>query len=528
MTQKHFDAVIVGGGHNGLVCAFYLANAGLRVKVLERRNIVGGAAVTEEFHPGFKNSTASYTVSLLNPSVIKDMELKENGLEIIKRPISNFLPISDSEFLKVGGSLEATQKQFRKFSNHDAEILPEYYRRIENVADVLRDLTTKTPLNLKGGYLNIAKTIFDLVPIARKTNELQEDLFNLFTKSAKDFLDSWFENDHIKACFGFDSIVGNYASPETPGSAYVLLHHVFGEVDGEKGAWGHAVGGMGSITQIMKNVCENKGVEISTNSSVEKIIIENNKAKGVILEDGSKILSDRVVSNLNPKLLFQRLVSENDVDPEYLRKILNYKCGSGTFRMNVALSELPDFKCLPGKDISEHHKSGIVIAPSLSYMDQAYTDAKQFGWSRNPIVEMLIPSTVDSSLAPEGKHVASLFCQQFAPKLPENKSWHDEKENAANTIIETVNSFAPNFKESILGKSILSPLDLEEKLGLLGGDIMHGVMSLDQMWAARPVFNYGDYKTPVKNLFLCGSGTHPGGGVTGLPGKNSSREILKA
>ena len=528
MMQKHFDAVIVGGGHNGLVCAFYLANAGLRVKVLERRNIVGGAAVTEEFHPGFKNSTASYTVSLLNPSVIKDMELKENGLEIIKRPISNFLPISDSEFLKVGGSIEATQKQFRKFSNHDAEILPEYYRRIENVADVLRDLTTKTPLNLKGGYLNIAKTIFDLVPIARKTNELQEDLFNLFTKSAKDFLDSWFENDHIKACFGFDSIVGNYASPETPGSAYVLLHHVFGEVDGEKGTWGHAVGGMGSITQIMKNVCENKGVEISTNSSVEKIIIENNKAKGVILEDGSKILSDRVVSNLNPKLLFQRLVSENDVDPEYLRKILNYKCGSGTFRMNVALSELPDFKCLPGKDISEHHKSGIVIAPSLSYMDQAYTDAKQFGWSRNPIVEMLIPSTVDSSLAPEGKHVASLFCQQFAPKLPENKSWHDEKENAANTIIETVNSFAPNFKESILGKSILSPLDLEEKLGLLGGDIMHGVMSLDQMWAARPVFNYGDYKTPIKDLFLCGSGTHPGGGVTGLPGKNSSREILKA
>ena len=528
MTQKHFDAVIVGGGHNGLVCAFYLANAGLRVKVLERRNIVGGAAVTEEFHPGFKNSTASYTVSLLNPSVIKDMELKENGLEIIKRPISNFLPISDSEFLKVGGSLEATQKQFRKFSNHDAEELPEYYRRIENVADVLRDLTTKTPLNLKGGYLNIAKTIFDLVPIARKTNELQEDLFNLFTKSAKDFLDSWFENDHIKACFGFDSIVGNYASPETPGSAYVLLHHVFGEVDGEKGAWGHAVGGMGSITQIMKNVCQNKGVEISTNSSVEKIIIENNKAKGVILEDGSNILSDRVVSNLNPKLLFQRLVSENDVDPEYLRKILNYKCGSGTFRMNVALSELPDFKCLPGKDISEHHKSGIVIAPSLSYMDQAYTDAKQFGWSRNPIVEMLIPSTVDSTLAPEGKHVASLFCQQFAPKLPEHKSWHDEKENAANTIIDTVNNFAPNFKDSILGKSILSPLDLEEKLGLLGGDIMHGVMSLDQMWAARPVFNYGDYKTPVKNLFLCGSGTHPGGGVTGLPGKNSSREILKA
>ena len=528
MGKDFFDAVIVGGGHNGLVCSYYLAKAGLKVKILERRNIVGGAAVTEEFHPGFKNSTASYTVSLLNPDVIKDMHLKENGLEIIKRPISNFLPVNDKDYIKVGGSLEETQKEFRKFSNHDANVLPEYYRRIENVADVLRDLTTKTPLNLKGGYLNIAKTVFDLVPIARKTNELQEDLFNLFTKSAKDFLDSWFENDHIKACFGFDSIVGNYASPETPGSAYVLLHHVFGEIDGEKGAWGHALGGMGSITQIMRTVCEEIGVDISTNASVKNIIVEDSVAKGVILDDGSKIMSNKVISNLNPKLLFSNLINHDDVDKEYLRKILNYKCGSGTFRMNVALSELPNFNCLPGKEIAEHHKSGIIIAPTLTYMDEAFTDAKKYGWSKNPIVEMLIPSTVDQSLAPEGKHVASLFCQQFAPKLPMNKSWHDEKTNAAETIIDTVNKYAPNFKKSIIGSSILSPLDLEEKLGLLGGDIMHGVMTLDQMWAARPVFNYGDYKTPIKNLFICGSGSHPGGGVTGLPGKNSSREILKS
>ena len=528
MGKNFFDAVIVGGGHNGLVCSYYLAKAGLKVKILERRNIVGGAAVTEEFHPGFKNSTASYTVSLLNPDVIKDMHLKENGLEIIKRPISNFLPVNDKDYIKVGGSLEETQKEFRKFSNHDANVLPEYYRRIENVADVLRDLTTKTPLNLKGGYLNIAKTVFDLVPIARKTNELQEDLFNLFTKSAKDFLDSWFENDHIKACFGFDSIVGNYASPETPGSAYVLLHHVFGEIDGEKGAWGHAMGGMGSITQIMRTVCEEIGVDISTNASVKNVIVEDSVAKGVILDNGSKIMSNKVISNLNPKLLFSNLINHDDVDKEYLRKILNYKCGSGTFRMNVALSELPNFNCLPGKEIAEHHKSGIIIAPTLAYMDEAFTDAKKYGWSKNPIVEMLIPSTVDQSLAPEGKHVASLFCQQFAPKLPMNKSWHDEKTNAAETIIDTVNKYAPNFKKSIIGSSILSPLDLEEKLGLLGGDIMHGVMTLDQMWAARPVFNYGDYKTPIKNLFICGSGSHPGGGVTGLPGKNSSREILKS
>ena len=284
---------------------------------------------------------------------------------------------------------------------------------------------------------------------------------------------------------------------------------------------------MGSITQLMKDVCETKGVEISTNAAVEKVLIKNNKAIGVMLEDGSEVFADKVISNLNPKLLFKKLVDRDDVNQEYRRKILNYKCGSGTFRMNVALSELPDFNCLPGKEICEHHKSGIVIAPSLTYMDQAFTDAKQYGWSKNPIVEMLIPSTVDSTLAPEGKHVASLFCQQFAPTLPDGRCWHNEKDNAANTIIETVNRFAPNFKNSILGMSILSPLDLEEKLGLIGGDIMHGVMSLDQMWAARPVFNYGDYKTPVKDLFICGSGTHPGGGVTGLPGKNSSREILK-
>ena len=321
MTDKHYDAVIVGGGHNGLVCSFYLANAGLKVKVLERRSIVGGAAVTEEFHPGFKNSTASYTVSLLNPTVIKDMHLKENGLEIIKRPISNFLPISDSEYIKVGGSLESTQKEFRKFSEKDANILPEYYRRIENVADVLRDLTTKTPLNLKGGYINIAKTIFDLVPIARKTNELQEDLFNLFTKSAKDFLDSWFESDHIKACFGFDSIVGNYASPETPGSAYVLLHHVFGEVDGEKGAWGHAVGGMGSITQLMKSACEEKGVEISTNAPVEKILIKNNKANGVMLKDGTQIFAEKLyqtsIQNCYLKNLLMKMMLNKNIEEKY-------------------------------------------------------------------------------------------------------------------------------------------------------------------------------------------------------------------
>jgi len=525
--QKLIDAIIIGGGHNGLVCAYYLAKKGLKVNLYEKRSIVGGAAVTEEFHPGFRNSVASYTVSLLNPTIIQEMNLKEYGLEIVKRPISNFLPLDQTTYLKLGGGLERTQEEFRKFSKKDAEQLPEYYDRLEAVADVLRDLSIKTPPNPKQGLRAALDTALQLWPIATKGNQVHKDVYNLLTKSARSFLDSWFESEHVKAAFGFDSIVGNFASPDTPGSAYVLLHHVFGEVDGEKGAWGHAMGGMGAITQAMEKACKEKGVKIFTDASVNKVIIEDGVAKGIQLENGDLIKGKRIVSNLNPKLLYKKLISENELDPDFNRSMDGYKCGSGTFRMNVALSELPDFLALPGKEMAEHHQSGIVIAPTLDYMDKAYLDAKSDGWSKEPIIEILIPSTLDSSLAPEGKHVASLFCQQFSPALPDGSSWHDHRLSAADTIIETVTKHAPNFRESILGMMILSPLDLEEKFGLIGGDIMHGQMSLDQMWAARPLMNYGNYRGPLKSLYMCGSGTHPGGGVTGLPGKNAAREILK-
>ena len=521
------DVLIVGGGHNGLVCAFYLAKAGLNVSIYEKRSITGGAAVTEEFHPGFKNSVASYTVSLLNPEIIKEMELKKYGLKVVKRPISNFLPIDDATYLKLGGGLERTQEEFRKFSEIDAARLPEYYDRIEAVADVLRDLSVKTPPNPNQGIRAALGAALQLWPIAIKGNQVHRDVYDLFTKSARSFLDSWFENEHVKAAFGFDSIVGNFASPDTPGSAYVLLHHVFGEIDGDKGAWGHAIGGMGSITQAMEKACKDEGVKIYTDSPVNEIIIENGTAIGIKLESSDLVKAEKIVSNLNPKLLYKKLISEDKLDPEFNRSMDGYKCGSGTFRMNVALSELPDFSALPGKEIAEHHQSGIVIAPTLDYMDKAYIDAKSHGWSSAPIVEMLIPSTMDDTLAPEGNHVASLFCQQFSPTLADGASWHDHRLAAADTIIETVTKHAPNFRESILGMMILSPLDLEEKFGLIGGDIMHGQMSLDQMWAARPLMNYGNYRGPLKALYMCGSGTHPGGGVTGLPGKNAAREILK-
>lgn len=526
-VTKPYDALIIGGGHNGLVCAYYLARTGMRIKICERRSIVGGAAVTEEFHPGFRNSVASYTVSLLNPDVIKEMRLAEHGLDILKRPIANFMPLDDGRYLKLGGGLERTQEEFRKFSQHDAERLPEYYERIEAVADVLRDISTKTPPNPKRGIRAALQTALQLWPVARGSNQLHQDLLDLFTKSARSFLDGWFESEPVKAIFGFDAIVGNFASPDTPGSAYVLLHHVFGEVNGEKGAWGHAVGGMGAITQAMRRACEAEGVEIVTDASVAQVIVDDGRAIGVVLENGDRVAAKRVISNVNPKLLYGKMIAASELEPEFKRRMDAYKCGSGTFRMNVALSELPDFTALPGTEQAEHHQCGIIIAPSLDYMDRAYLDAKIHGWSKQPIVEMLIPSTLDDSLAPPGQHVASLFCQQFSPQLSDGRSWHDYRDAAAQTIIDTVTAYAPNFREAIVGQMILSPLDLEEKLGLVGGDIMHGVMTLDQMWAARPVMNHGDYRGPLKGLYMCGAGAHPGGGVTGLPGRNAAREVLK-
>lgn len=526
MMAPQYDALIIGAGHNGLTCAYYLARAGLKVRMLERRGVVGGAAVTEEFHPGFRNSVASYTVSLLNPKVIRDMRLAERGLKIIDRPISNFLPQPDGRYLKLGGGLERTQAEFRKFSDHDAAVLPDYYDALEAVADVLRDLALQAPPNLGGGLSTLLSAGKQGRRLAGLSLAQQRDVLDLFTKSARAFLDNWFESEAVKAAFGFDAVVGNYASPDTPGSAYVLLHHVFGEVNGKKGAWGHAVGGMGAITQAMRKACEEVGVEISIDAPVAQVLVDGDVAVGARLESGEEVFAKAVVANVGPRLLYDQLIAPGDLPAEFRRRVRGFKVGSGTFRMNVALSELPDFSCLPGREAGEHHKSGIIIAPTLDYMDQAYTDARAYGWSKQPIVEMLIPSTVDDSLAPKGAHVASLFCQQFAPELPDGRSWDDEREKAADLIIDTVDAYAPNFKASVIGRMILSPLDLERKFGLVGGDIMHGNMSLDQLWAARPILGNSDYRGPLKGLYMCGAGTHPGGGVTGAPGHNAAKAIL--
>jgi phytoene dehydrogenase-like protein len=525
------DVIVIGGGHNGLVAAAYLAMTGLKVTVLERRPQVGGAAATEEFHPGFRNSVAAYTVSLLNPTIIRDLELYRHGLRIVERPLSNFLPLPDGRYLKVGPG--RTKAEVAKFSARDAERLDAYEARLERLANVLRALALDTPPNLATG-LGLGAHLGSLLESAKVGNRLrsldlegQRDLLELFTRSAGDMLEQWFESDPIKGILGFDGIVGTYDSPYAAGTGYVLLHHCWGEVNGKKGVWGHAIGGMGAIAQAIARACAERGVEIRTNCAVNEILIEKGRAAGVVTDKGEKVLARAVVSNLHPKLTFERLLDPATLPADFRTRIGSYRSGSGSFRMNLALSELPSFAALPGRDASEHHGSGIVIAPSLAYMERAFMDARLSGWSTQPIVEMLIPSTLDDTLAPPGRHVASLFCQHVAPKLPDGRSWDEARETVADLMIDTADSYAPGFKASVIARQILSPLDLEREFGLVGGDIFHGRLSLDQLYSARPVLGHADYRSPIPGLYMCGASTHPGGGVTGAPGHSAAREMIR-
>ncbi|MGP8034566.1 MAG: phytoene desaturase family protein [Steroidobacteraceae bacterium] len=527
--SERCDALIIGAGHNGLVCSAYLAAAGLKVTVLERRAVVGGAAVTEEFHPGFRNSVAAYTVSLLNPKVIRDLQLPRYGLRLVERRCANFLPTADGRYLLTGEG--RTESEVARFSARDAARIPEYGARLEAIADVLRDLTLTTPPNAVAGSWRSA--LPELMRAARVGGrlrgldmELRRELLSLIAMSAGDYLDRWFESDPIKAVFGFDGVVGNYASPYSGGSAYVLLHHVFGEVNGKKGAWGHAIGGMGAITQAMAQSAAARGVTIRVSTPVRQVLVEGGRAVGVVTAAGETLRAAAVISNLNPKLLYLEMLEARSLPAEFRERIAHWRCGSGTFRMNVALAQLPDFSCLPGTAPGDHHTAGIILAPTLRYMEQAYFDARLHGWSRQPIIELVIPSTLDDSLAPRGQHVASLFCQHVAPQLPGGASWDAHREEVADLMIDTVNNYAPNFKAAVLGRQIMSPLDLERTFGLVGGDISHGALSLDQLFSARPMLGYGNYRGPLAGLYMCSAGTHPGGGVNGASGHNAAREVL--
>ena len=521
------DVVIIGAGHNGLTCAAYLAMAGLRVKVVERRKVVGGAAVTEEFHPGFRNSVAAYTVSLLNPQIVSDLKLADHGLRIVERRAQNFLPAPDGSYLLTGEG--RTHQSVAKLSERDAARIDAFNRELEEIADVLRAFVLRAPPNLVEGFgVGAIREAFNALGSAGILNRLsldqQRSLLDLFTRSAGEMLDETFGSDLVKALYGFDAIVGNYASPYAAGSAYVMLHHAFGEVNGKKGVWGHAIGGMGAITQAMAKAARGHGVEIETDAGVREVIVERDRAVGVILDNGQTIRAKYIASGVNPKLLYTQLVPADALPANFLSRIRNWRNGSGTFRMNVALGALPSFTALPGE--GDHLSAGIIIAPGLGYMDRAWQDAREHGWSRAPVVEMLIPSTLDDTLCPPGQHVASLFCQHVAPELPGGRSWDDHREEVADLMVATVDRYAPGFAASVIGRQVLSPLDLERQFGLLGGDIFHGALTLNQLFSARPMLGHADYRGPLKGLYHCGSGAHPGGGVTGAPGHNAARVIL--
>ena len=521
-----FDVIVIGAGHNGLTCAGYLARAGLKVKVLERRSVVGGAAVTEEFHPGFKNSVYAYAVSLLHPDVIRDLQLHRYGLEIIERPSGTLSLLVDDHLLL---SREQTQarSEVARFSAIDAESLPEYESRIGAVAGALRELAVTTPPDFSGRWRNIAR-LLKTGNVLRKLDRGQKsDLAELMTRSLGDYLDGWFEGEALKGILGLECVIGNFVDPYHSGTAYVLLHHAFGEVNGRVGAWGHARGGMGAISNAMAAFAEAQGVDIETDAAVLEICVEGGRATGVVTADGNRITARAIAGNLHPQTLLTKLLDPNLLEADTRRRIKAYRSHSATFRMNVALSELPRFTSLPAR--SEAVFAGAIeICPSLGYMRRAYSDAVSQGWSQEPIISLWLPTTQDDTLAPAGGHVASLFCQHFQRHLPDGESWDNVKSKVADLVINTVDRYAPNFSASILGRQIKTPLDIERDLGMVGGDIFHGALHLDQLFSLRPVAGHADYRMPVRGLYLCGSGAHPGGGVSGLPGRNCAREILRS
>lgn len=519
---RETDVIVIGAGHNGLVCAWYLASRGLKVTVVEARNVVGGAAVTEEFHPGFRNSTASYTVGLLQRRVIEDMRLYERGLKVVLRKVDNFLPGETGGWIMAGRGL--TRSEIARHSPADAENYAEYSRALGSVVAIVRQWLLRAPPNAGGGVGELVNLLRLGANVGRLDLEEQRHLADFFTCSAADILERYFSHNLVQALFGFDSVVGHYASPFTPGSAYVLLHHVFGEAAGVDGAWGHAIGGMGAITEAMARACREEGVEIRLGTPVEEVMVESGpkgpRAAGIVAGD-QRLRARAVAAGVHPRLLFDRLVPDHAVPDAEMKRMRAWRSESATFRMNVALSELPRFSVRP--EPGDHLTGGIILAPSLQYMDRAFLDARAAGWSRRPIVEMLIPSTLDDSLAPRGAHVASLFCQHFPYAV--DGGWDQRRDQVADLIISEVDRHAPGFAASVVGRLSLSPLDLERRFGLIGGDIFHGKMGLDQLFSSRPMLGFADYRMPLPGLYLCGSGAHPGGGVTGAPGHNAAMAI---
>jgi len=535
--MARFDCVIIGGGHNGLICAAYLARAGKRVTVLERRHVLGGAATTEELWPGYKVSTAAYVLSLLLPQIIRELKLKEHGLKILPRSPSSFTPLPDGRSLLMGPEPGLNQREIAKFSTRDAEAYPRYEALLERVAETLEPVLNQAapdPLPLPSDWRKIGfgKKLRDgrkLWSLYQALGQLGPDMpeaIELLTAAARPILDRWFESDALKATLATDAIIGAFTSISSPGSAYVLMHHVMGEAGGARGVWGYVEGGMGGLAMALERSCQELGVTIRREAEVRQILTSGGRVTGVGLADGSEIEAEVVGSSVDAHLTFERMLNPQELPEEFRKAVARIDYSSASMKINVALAEPPQFTCLPSSGIGPQHHGTIHISPTLEYIERAYDDAKYGRPSEEPILELTLPTSVDTTIAPPGKHLMSMFVQYAPYKLAEG-SWDEIKESFADRCIEILARYAPNVPGVIEHRQVLSPVDLERVYGLTGGNIMQGAMPLNQLFFMRPVPGWADHRTPVQGLYLCGAASHPGGGVMGACGKNAAAEILR-
>jgi phytoene dehydrogenase-like protein len=521
-----YDAIIIGGGHNGLVTACYLARAKWKVLVLERRYLVGGACVTEETFPGFKVSTAAYVNSLFRPEIIRDLRLADYGFAVLERNPSSFSPFLDGRHLFLGADQAMNVREIAKFSAKDAEAYPKYEKMLERVADVVEPTITQVPANvLRPGLRGLWK-IFKLARSMQKLGPGMSEAIEVLTGAARPLLDRWFESEELKATLATDAIIGAFAAPSMPGTAYVLFHHVMGETNGKRGVWSYVKGGMGGLSQALAGAAKDLGVEIRCNAEVAKIIVKDGVAAGVALTTGEEFLAPKVASNVDARLTFTQFMDPKILPPDFADAIGRISYDSASLKINVALSELPSFSALPGSQAGPQHHGTVHLCPDQDYIERGFDDAKYGMPSREPILECTLPSAVDPSVAPPGKHLMSMFIQYAPYKLKEG-NWDDIKDKFADTCFDILNRYAPNFKQSVIARQIVTPVDLERVFNLTGGNIFQGAMTLNQLFMFRPVPGFADYRTPIKGLFLCGSAAHPGGGVMGAAGWNAAREMMR-
>jgi phytoene dehydrogenase-like protein len=526
--MTRYDAIVIGAGHNGLVAAAYLARAGRRTLVLERRDVVGGACVTETgIFPGYKVSTAAYVNSLFRPEIVDELKLRNYGFETIERDPASFSPFLDGRYLFLSGRSSSDRAEIAKFSGDDAVNFPRYEAMLRRVASVIEPLLDERPPNVARPALRDWLSLGRAGLRLRRLGPTLGETVEMLAGAARPILDRWFQSEELKATLATDAIIGAFAAPSMPGTAYVLFHHVMGETNGKKGVWSYVHGGMGGLTQALAQAATALGAEILTEREVVKILVRGGAASGVVLSNGDEFRAGSVASGVDCRLTFERFLEPNELPPEFLDEIRRIDYRSASLKINLALAELPNFTAYPGASAGPQHRGTIHLCPNQDYIERAYDDAKYGRPSAEPVVECTIPSSLDPTVAPPGKHLMSMFCQ-YAPYALMEGAWDERTKDAfANRCFDLVERYAPGFKGSILDRQVLSPPDIEKIFNLTGGNIFQGAMNVDNLYALRPVAGYAGYSTPIRNLYLCGAAAHPGGGVMGAAGRNAAREMLR-